>query len=151
MVWRLTRTYRWVRNRIDELEPVLLPSERFILVFGFIEKVVRRTFVHICMRKGMTEAQAVAQSKTLSLMDLNGEWRHVAGKTLREVIQKKAWKQIHRGAELRNELIHGRGHKDQRIYREAVEGLLGMLDDMRGVFSSEYGYSGWQKRKQRRK
>ena len=147
MVWRLTRTYRWVRNRIDELEPVLQPSERFVLVFGFVEKIVRRTFVHICVSNGLSEEHAVADSKKSDLMKLNGKWKRETERSLRDVIGKDAWGQIHRAAELRNELIHGRGHSDQRIYRKAVDGLLRMLDDMRAVFSSEYGYSGWKGRK----
>lgn len=144
MVWRLTRSYRWARNRIDELENVLQPSERFILVFGFAEKIVRRTFVHICVSSGKSEAAAVADSKKSNLMELNSKWRREAGRTLRDVIGRDAWGELHRAAELRNELIHGGGHRDQRIYRKAVTGLLGHLDDMRAAFSSEYGYSGWK-------
>lgn len=146
MVWRLTRSYRWVRNRIDELEDVLHPSERFILVFGFVEKTVRRTFVHICMTNGMSEEDAVKDSKKSDLMKLNGKWRRETGCTLRNVIGADAWGKLHRAVELRNELIHERGHKDQRIYKKTVDDLLGILDDVRKVFSSEYCYSGWKHR-----
>jgi len=145
MVWRLTRSYRWVRNRIDKLEPVLLPSERFVLVFGFVEKIIRRTFIHICVTKGATEEQAVADSKKSDLMKLNGKWRRETGRTLRDVVGKNAWVQLHHAAELRNGLIHGRGHRDQRIYKKTVGRLLGMIDDVRALFLSEYRYSGWKR------
>ena len=147
MVWRLTRSYRWVRNRIDELEEVLQHSERFILVFGFVEKLVRRTFVHICTEEGMSEEQAVAESKKSSLMKLNSRWRGRTGQTLRNVIGKDAWTQLHQAAELRNELIHGGGHRDQRVYKRTVKGLLEVLDDLGDVFFSEYGFDGWKRRK----
>ena len=147
MVWRLTRSYRWVRNRIDELRGVLQPSEHFILVFGFVEKTIRRTFVHVCVSSGMTEEDAVADSKKSDLMRLNSKWKRRAGKSLRDTIGRDAWKALHYAAELRNELIHGRGHRDQRIYKKAVDDLLGNLDGMRSTFASKYGYSGWKSRK----
>lgn len=146
MVWRMTRSYRWVRKRIDDLEEVLLPSERFIFVFGFVEKIIRRTFVHICVSNGKSEGRAVEESKKSNLMTLNRKWKQETSRTLRDLIGKDAWRTLHHAAELRNELIHGGGHKDERAYGKTVEELLGILDDMRKTFSSEYGYSGWKKR-----
>ncbi|MHB1034067.1 MAG: hypothetical protein ACYC35_08355 [Pirellulales bacterium] len=113
-------------------------------MFGFVEKLIRRTFVHLSVDKGKTEKDAIKDSKKSNLMALNGKWRRATGQSLQDVIGRDAWAQIFNAAELRNELIHGGGHRDERIYKETIDGLLGIIDGLRAVFLSNYGYSGWR-------
>jgi hypothetical protein len=121
---------------------VLWRSERFILVFAFLEKHVRRAFVHMAEHKGgLTNEDALAASKDATGMHkLNAHWKTYDPKkrTLTKMLGNH-WKTIHRCVELRNQLIHGPGHKDQRMYKEEIPKLFEVLEEARSIFSKEYG------------
>ncbi len=65
MVYSKKRTLKWIRNRLDELKDrqKVYANEQFILVFGFVEKILRRTFIELLRRKGVPDAWA----QTISL------------------------------------------------------------------------------------
>lgn len=145
-MFRLTRSYRWCITRLHELDEVLTPAERFVLTVAFTEKIIRRVLVQMAIDSGLSESDALTVSRKASgLRPLNQRWKKYDSKsrTLSKLLGT-VWTTIDEAADLRNELIHGSGHRDHRIYHRSTEALIAVLPTLRATFKAEYGYSGWK-------
>ena len=102
MVYSKKRTLKWIRNRLDELKDrdKVYANEQFILVFGFVEKILRRTFIELLRRKGVPDEWAQTISLKTNIPGLNTGWKRCVGDTLKSVIGSDAWKAVEEGSRL---------------------------------------------------
>jgi len=143
----LKRSYKWARNRINELHASAPLDEAFVLTMFFIEKIVRRTLLQLMIRTGMTSTDAVGEMKKLyGIWAVKKAWRKYDPhkRDLESVIGTTNWEVLKDSATWRNDLVHGAGNEGQRFYKKALPPLVTTLDSIRNVFSSEYRYSGWK-------
>jgi hypothetical protein len=143
----LRRTYRYARNRIDQLQATAPPDEAFVLTMFFVEKIIRRTLLQLMIRSGQSKADAVDLMKKLKgIWAVKRAWRKYdpARRDLETVVGNADWSVIADSADKRNDLVHGSGNEGQRFYSGALPPLITTLDDIRSRFSAEYNYAGWQ-------
>ncbi len=146
-MFSLKRSYKWCRNRIDDLQKTVRTDEAFVLTMFFVEKIIRRTLLQLIIRTGRSKTDAVESVKKLmGIWAVKKAWKNYDPKNrdLEIVIGQPNWETIKGSACLRNVLIHGSGNEDQRLYKRKLPALIQTLDDISGIFSREYHYSGWK-------
>ncbi|HBM16795.1 MAG TPA: hypothetical protein DD381_10695 [Lentisphaeria bacterium] len=143
----LRRTYKFARNRINQLRASAPPDEAFVLTMFFVEKIIRRTLLQLMIRSGMTLADAVVAMKKLKgIWAVKNAWHKYdpANRDLEAVIGKAHWDVIADSATKRNDLVHGSGNEGQRVYSQVLTPLIASLDQIRQTFTGEYKYAGWR-------
>ena len=122
------------------------PSIVFLTIVFLIEKLIRRTLIHLVVSQGNTTelGEEFVRSKN-GLDTLNGLWKRFDpnGLTLKLVIGDESYKEVKEALKLRNDLVHGSGHEFEGVYEDRIPKLLNVIKIVKREFTAKYRYFGW--------
>lgn len=153
-MYPVTIGYAGATLRIRDLIKNGHHAEALVTTVFTVEKTFRRTLRQIVVSAGFRSATAdkiVNELRGLEAVKKAWELYDPEHRALTAVIDSADWKTLKDAAEKRNKLAHG-----VRVYKltecqEVTAGTLGALERVKAVLDTEYGYSGWEKLKVRKR
>ncbi len=154
-MYRITRKLEWVLDRLHgfahhpTVKVELEASERFLLTFALMEKLIRRTLTELIQIKDgqLTQHDITEKQKNVDWGNVEGWWRKYDPKKrkLSEVLGNNGeFQKIETWARMRNVLVHGNVQKYGQEYEDELISMHKMLEHIKTTFEAEYNYCGWR-------
>jgi hypothetical protein len=132
--------------RLESLLKYEFFSESLVTTVFTVEKTLLRTLRQLIISTGFSSNITNLMLKTirgLEAIKKNWEFFDPAHRKLTEIIPERDWEIIKNNSEIRNNLVHGsRTYKSELCKNQTIE-LIQTLKNVKNIFESEYGYSGW--------
>lgn len=141
-------------QRINALVTNGHDAESLVTAAFTVEKTLRRTLRQIILSAGFPSSISDKIVRSLGgLEKLRSSWeiydpRH---RKLAQLITKADWDIFTRAAQMRNELVHGVRVYDLVECRAQTAAVLAALHRLKALLDQEYGYSGWERARIRKK
>lgn len=146
--------YAGAVQRITDLTNNGHHAEALVTTAFTVEKTLRRTLRHLAVSAGFRSTMAEKIVKDLRGLDaIKKAWEFYdpTHRNLPAIVGNAEWQAFQGAATMRNKLIHG-----ERVYKLAecqtqAADALAALNRAKAVLDREYGYSGWERLKVRKK
>lgn len=134
--------------RINELTSNGHHAEALVTSVFTVEKTLRRTLRQLIVSAGFRSTiseKIVKDLRGLDSIKKAWEFYDASHRLLPDVVGNADWKKFQDAATMRNKLIHG-----ERVYKlddcqQHAADVLAALDRVKAILDREYGYSGWEK------